>query len=615
MTRVFSTPSHEPAHDAHASHGIRRRVPSAILGTVAIAAAGLATVPAAQSAPDPSCPAAYPVAALSEGQAVTGLTVSKGTAPSSFTGEVVGVLDDGIAPDLDLVLVRLSSAALEQAGGVWYGMSGSPVYAADGRLVGAVSYGLGLSPSMVTGVTPAADMKKLLQSGTATAQKSLAAAARDDSVDLPRAMSRELVSSGAAAPAEVAQGFNRLPLPLAVSGLSARRMEQAAKLMPTRNVRMYKSSAAPLRGAAVDIVPGGNVAASASYGDLTWAGVGTATAVCGDQVLAFGHPFMYSGRTSLTMHGATALLVQEDPYWGGAFKVTNLAAPVGLVDGDRLAGLHGVLGPPPAVTTATSYVAAEGRSRTGTTRISFQRDLPSLVAGHMWADQDRVLDGYTKGSGTASWTVSGVRKSGGPFAYTRSDRFASPYDISYEVPNDLYVQLVQLQANEFEPVVVKQVRTTSRLNTRYERFVIKKVQVRKGATWAPLNPNRQLRLRPGGTVRLRVALLSPTLGTRRVRLEVPVPVRAAGRSGSLTVMGGNSYGGEEIYEGEQPTGMSVKSLDQLLEEFRSAPRNDMVLADLDFYGKASGALHRQARATVPAVTEGSLYAEVRVVRR
>lgn len=41
----------------------------------------------------------------------------------------------------------------------------------------------------------------------------------------------------------------------------------------------------------------------------------------------------------------------------------------------------------------------------------------------------------------------------------------------------------------------------------------------------------------------------------------------------------------------------------------------MVLADLDFYGKATAALHRQARATVQAVTEGSLYVDVRAVRR
>src|SRR3954454_7416981 len=41
-------------------------------------------------------------------------------------------------------------------------MSGSPVYAEDGRLIGAVSYGLAFGPSPVAGVTLAADMQQLL---------------------------------------------------------------------------------------------------------------------------------------------------------------------------------------------------------------------------------------------------------------------------------------------------------------------------------------------------------------------------------------------------------------------------------------------------------------------
>jgi len=585
------------------------------VGIGAVVTAGAATVPAAQSAPDPSCPAAFPVSQLAEGQPVTGLTVSKGTTPSSFTGEVVGVLDDGIAPDLDLVMVRLSSDALTAAGGVWSGMSGSPVYARDGRLIGAVSYGLGLSPTMVTGVTPAADMQALLRSPAASgSQSSLTAAAERESITLPRAMSRELVSSGAADAQEVAAGLNRLPLPVAVSGLSARRMQQAAKLLPTSNVHLFKSSPAPLRGGSAEIVPGGNVAASESYGDVTWAGVGTATAVCGDEVLAFGHPFLYSGRTTLTMHGASVLYVQQDPYWGGAFKVTNLAGPVGLVDSDRMAGLHGILGPAPRVMTVTSYVEAEGRSRTGTTKISFQPDMPGLAATHMWADQDRVLDAWTKGSGTATWKVSGTRAGGEAFSYTRHDRYASAYDISYDIPWNLYTQLSMLQANEFEPVRITTVRTGSRLTTSYDRYKLKSVALRKGGAWVGLRTVRNLRLRAGTTQRLRVALTSPTLGARVVVLRVPVPSRAAGRSGSLTVTGGNIYGGEEYYyEGESSS--TASSLDGLLREFRTAPRNDHVVADLKLSGKGGKALSRQTRATVEAVTDGVVGAGVRVVRR
>ncbi|HEX6485406.1 MAG TPA: hypothetical protein VF012_01740, partial [Nocardioidaceae bacterium] len=61
----------------------RRRAALSVMSLGALVAAGLATVPAAQSAPDPSCPAAFPVASIVEGQRVTGLTVSKGATPSS----------------------------------------------------------------------------------------------------------------------------------------------------------------------------------------------------------------------------------------------------------------------------------------------------------------------------------------------------------------------------------------------------------------------------------------------------------------------------------------------------------------------------------------------------
>ncbi len=39
----------------------------------------------------------------------------------------------------DLVLIRASGQAIEAAGGIAEGMSGSPVYV-DGRLLGAISY-------------------------------------------------------------------------------------------------------------------------------------------------------------------------------------------------------------------------------------------------------------------------------------------------------------------------------------------------------------------------------------------------------------------------------------------------------------------------------------------
>ena len=144
--------------------------------TTALTTTGLTTAlgaPTAQSATGTSCPAPYPEAQLTKGQAVTGLTVdgvTSATDPAKFTGTVLGVLKDGIAPGLDMIMARLSSPEIDRVGGIWQGMSGSPVYASDGRLVGAVAYGLSFGPSPVAGITPAADMEALLgQQGASAA--------------------------------------------------------------------------------------------------------------------------------------------------------------------------------------------------------------------------------------------------------------------------------------------------------------------------------------------------------------------------------------------------------------------------------------------------------------
>lgn len=108
------------------------RLAAAAVLTLGLGAAGLpitgAIAPAVASARAAGdCAVPFPIAELTAGQAVTGLTVHQGTSPSSFSGTVVGVLKDAIAPGLDVVLARLSSPEIDRVGGIWKGMSGSPV--------------------------------------------------------------------------------------------------------------------------------------------------------------------------------------------------------------------------------------------------------------------------------------------------------------------------------------------------------------------------------------------------------------------------------------------------------------------------------------------------------
>ena len=61
----------------------------------------------------------------------TGLSVLQGRDPVSFDAEVLGILTGFPLPGRKVVIAELSGPPLDQAGGVWFGASGSPVYMDD----------------------------------------------------------------------------------------------------------------------------------------------------------------------------------------------------------------------------------------------------------------------------------------------------------------------------------------------------------------------------------------------------------------------------------------------------------------------------------------------------
>ncbi len=143
----------------------RGRMAGSVAVTMALlgGAAAVTTAPA-HADPVADCKDPAVVDDLVAGQDVNGLTVVSGTTPVTFTGEILGVYEDGIAPGIPMVMARLDIAALglPRVDGIWQGMSGSPVYTADGDLIGAVAYGLAYGTTDVAGITPFADMDDYL---------------------------------------------------------------------------------------------------------------------------------------------------------------------------------------------------------------------------------------------------------------------------------------------------------------------------------------------------------------------------------------------------------------------------------------------------------------------
>jgi hypothetical protein len=555
----------------------------------------------AQTAPDP-CPEPFPVDELEVGMEATGLTVERGTTPDPFNASILGVLDDGIAPGVDMIIAETSSPAIERAGGIWAGMSGSPVYAPDGRLIGAVAYGFSTAPSPIAGITPAADMYQVL------ARPSTVGVEGEELVRLPAALRSRVVGTGEVTATEAAAGMSQLPMPFAVSGLSAERFAQVTERLGDHlpaNTRLVSTAPATGTGSPADIIPGGNFATTESFGDLTSGGVGTTTVVCDDRALAFGHPAFFYGATTLGAHPADAVFVQRDNTLG-SFKVANILGVVGTVDQDRLAGIRAQLGALPATVPVSSMVTStEGGARDGLTQVSFPRFLPDIAVFHLVANEDRVFEQIGPGTSRLRWVVDGQRASGAPFQLDYTNHYASSLDISFESIFDAFDQLLAIQENPFEDVTITGVRFEEQMDPTFTYYSITQVSSRQpDGSYQPVPTDEPLQVVNGSRLQLRVTLTpyqnqGPAVN---VDLSVLVPHGTAGAFGTLDVFGGRGF--DEEAEPE--------SFDQLLTQLDRTAPNNAVSANLSLF-EGEEPTQTQGRALADQVVQGEQSFEVEVV--
>jgi SpoIVB peptidase S55 len=557
---------------------------SALATPVAATVAAVPSAMAFQAAPGDPCPAAVPVSEVTAGLTGVGYTVSAGTTPEPFTAEVIGVLRDGIAPGLDMIIVETDSPAIRAAGGIWAGMSGSPVYTSDGRLLGAVAYGLA-GPSSIGGITPAEEMLQLLGVPSAAAKPP----AR---VRLSTALQDRIVRTGAASAAEAAAGMRQLRLPLGISGLAGEHFDKVAQAA----AKSKKLAAVPFRASAdpsapaspADITPGGNFAAALSYGDISFAGVGTTTAVCDGVALAFGHPFTFGGKVAYSAHTADALYVQPDSLFG-PFKVANPGGVVGTLDQDRLAAIRASLGagPTPIPVTSTVSGAGTGLTRTGTTQVNQDVDLPSIAAVHLLANLDRTVQKIGEGTSLVSWTVTGRTGGGKPFTLSRTNRFASQFDVSFDSIFEMLDFLSIIQGQPFVEAHFSTTTITASADEVFRRYRIDKVLRKTGAnTYTEVSSRRPIRVRAGGTVQIRVRL-TPYKNrgpVQNVDFSYRIPSDRAGSGGALEVLGGASAFSEDIFCLFDPDACEgvgrVQNLSQILRRLDRQPRNDQLIATM-----------------------------------
>jgi hypothetical protein len=550
----------------------RARLAVSAAVTAGLCLTGTAALTAPSHAAPGVCDTAFPVANLTLDQIVHGLTVTSGTAPTTFDGTIIGVLKDGIEPGVDMVMAKLSSPVISEAG-IWAGMSGSPVYAENGDLIGAVAYTLSFGQTSIAGITPWEDMQTW--AGQPVPLR----------VKVPASAARQIAASTSVTQAQAAQGFHELKAPTLVSGLSQRVLDRATG-------RPYLTKGATAAGQAAasptvsDIVAGGNLVATASTGDIVQGGLGTVTSVCSDRVVGFGHPMNFVGKTTLGLAGADTLFIQPDAVFG-SFKVANIGNVLGTIDQDRATGISGLLNALPpeiSITSTVNYTPAEGapRSRTGSSQVQVPDASADTAFLELLANHQTVLDAFQPGSEDQSWTITG-HTADGPFTLDGSNLYTDRSDIAFGSVFDLPDLLWLL--HKITGVTVDSVDVTSDVDDSTDRLRIKGMQQRRGGAWVAVGKGHPALGRAGHEVRLRLVFNDGQPGHA---FSFHLPKRSAGMKAQIFTAGGQSF----PFERHRPT--TLAGVEKLVKTMAS---NDQAQVALFGFG---GRRSLQLETTTPS---------------
>ncbi len=559
---------------------------SAMTATSVIAAVAVVVLSAVTLGGPAACTAqakadTIDVSQLRPGMKGNGMTVFSGVEPESFNVEVIGILRRGGQLG-DMILVRVSGAAVEAAGGVAEGMSGSPVYV-DGKLAGAIAYVFPGSDHFVAGVTPIADMLRMLDYPDAfDALNTPDIPDTPDAFDTPGALGalREVPTGERAAASVVVTGLSgralgRLSKALEQFGTTVRPAVSfglgAAPGWAGRTGSADSSESATGTGdrPVGEIRPGSAIALQLAQGDVEIAAFGTVTYVEGDKFLAFGHPVLGNGTTDLAASGAVVHgVIKSD---STPFKVLSSTGGVGAFTQDRLSGVAGRLGRQARmIPVCVTVVDAEtGHERTVSTQVAPEESLVADIFGSSaLAAFDGALDRV--GGGTAS--VELRVELAGRQPYERLDTFWSSSDVAGASLSDAF-DTVELIANS----------ATERVGI--ERITLK-AQVKADRRTAMIEKATALQktARPGDQVDVQVTLRvfrGPTV-TRLVSLVIPDDIGSG--TVSLMVRGGSVNVEDELDGWTTPVEeLLYMDVDDMLAELSSRPLGNDIVLELEPY--------------------------------
>jgi hypothetical protein len=556
----------------------RRRLPLALLLT--FACLGVLTAAAPQATPPVA--STMNVDEIRPGMVAIGRTVFEGTRVEEFKANILGVLENVIGTNRNLILARLEGGPLANTG-VIAGMSGSPVYI-NGRLIGAVSYALGaFSKEPIAGITPIAEMTDSTMLGTVrppgskiqidlplTTENLTAALRRGLNWNRPFADGpRDAELHGTSAVSGLAAGqlgalLRPIATPLVMSGFGPEVGELFGSAFGSQGFVPTGGSAAGGRPGEMafdgPLKPGDAIGVMLVNGDLQMGGTGTVTHIDGDKVYAFGHPLYNLGPTEFPMTRAYVYTVL--PSLMSSFKLSTTTEVIGTFLEDRATTIAGRIGAGPRM-IPVSITLSQARAAKRTFHFDVVND-QMFTPLMTYAALLNTLSSYERQYGAATFSVQGQASVKGHEAIAFDDLFSTPQS-ALDASAYIVAPLTYLLGSDYEKVEISALDLT-----------IASAEEPKTATleraWID-DP----RPRAGRTVPLKI-LLRTYRGEDEVHtLPVQIPANA---KGPLSVMVSDGLRLNQLEGREARTSPQMRSVDQVIKTLNKARRNNTLYVKL-----------------------------------
>jgi hypothetical protein len=304
------------------------------------------------------------------------------------------------------------------------------------------------------------------------------------------------------------------------------------------------------------ISPGAAVAVELMRGDANLAAIGTLTAIDGDQVLAFGHPFLFSGSSHLPL--SRAEIVGIVPRTQSSFKLGVASQPIGAITEDRRAGVAGRLGETPYMLPLDLRLRVPGSGwesyRYEIARHRFMAPLLVTIA----AASGVTSHGSIPPESAWRWQMTvRYRSAGEGEQVLELADFASGTTL-FPLFTAVGQPVGALLNNPWSAVEIDAVELTVDLTDRLEVAGVAAVRLNRAV------------VRPGETVQIEVDLQPFRGPLETIRLSYPVPENLS--RGRLRLFVGGGADLNRLERQRQPGLLRPGSLEELIAQLESRPK-------------------------------------------